>query len=103
MRASLARVLLRLLDLRLARDLGARQRRRAQLVAGRTRAQLLARLRAVPGAEDVAQVDLVLERVEMVLVVANDTGTNRRLPADRGQIFDPIFGDVFRPRPVAQL
>ena len=43
---------------------------RAQLAPGRAVAQLLARLGAVAGAEHVAQVGLVLERVRVLLVVA---------------------------------
>src|SRR4029453_8363515 len=62
-----------------------------------------ARARAVTGAQDVAQVGLVLESVGVLLGVADGAGAGRRLPVHRRRLFGAFLRDVLGSRPVAGL
>src|SRR3954452_9092308 len=67
---------------------------RAQVVAGGAGAEALAGLLAVAGAEDVAEVGLVLEGVGVLLGVAALAGGGGGLAADGGGILQAFLGDV---------
>src|SRR5262245_41868944 len=76
----------------------------AQLCAGGTIAELLARGLAVPGPDHIAQVGFALERVAVLLGVAlGGAQVGRRREGDRRGLLEPALGDVDRPRPVAGL
>src|SRR5262245_22591736 len=72
-------------------------------MASRPVAQLLARVRAVSGTQDVAQVGFVLKRVGMLFVVAGGAGAGGRLLADLDRLFQTLLGHVLRSGTVADL